>query len=66
MQATLLSWVFWLLSKNPKVWEKLRQEVLYEVGKELPNYQQLKDCRYLKWVINEGNSSPEFTHSVKC
>ncbi|KAI5836777.1 cytochrome P450 [Morchella snyderi] len=52
--ATLLSWVFWLVSKNPKVWEKLRQEVLYEVGKELPNYQQLKDCRYLKWVINEA------------
>lgn len=53
MKATLLSWAFWLLAKHPQVWNKLREEILNDIGQKKPTYQQLKDSTYLKWVLNE-------------
>lgn len=56
LQASLLSWTFWLLSKHPQVWQRLREVILEDIGQQKPTYQQLKDCNYLKWVLNEGTS----------
>lgn len=38
------------------MWQKLREVILKDIGQQKPTYQQLKDCNYLKWVLNEGTS----------
>jgi cytochrome P450 len=53
--ACTLSWLFLQLSKNPHVVRKLHEEIKATVGDDgrLPTYQQIKDMKYLTWVINE-------------
>jgi cytochrome P450 len=51
--AALLTNVFWELSRKPAVWAKLRKEV-DELRGEKPTYEQLKDMKYLKAVLNEA------------
>lgn len=51
--ASLLSDVFFELARRPDVWAKLQAEVATLDG-ELPTYQQLKDMKYLKAILNEG------------
>jgi cytochrome P450 len=56
--AVLLSWLFIELALNPKIFEKLRAEILSEFGKSASSshpldFSTLKSCRYLQWVINE-------------
>lgn len=51
--ASLLSNVWWTLSKRPDVWAKLREEV-DALGGERPTWEQLKDMKYLKAVLNEA------------
>lgn len=53
--ACTLSWVFLELSRNPQVVQKLREEIHEHVGTDgrPPTYQEVKDMRYLTWVINE-------------
>ena len=55
--ASLLSDVWFILARRPDIWSKLRTEV-DELGGELPTYQQVKDMKYLKWVLNECKFSP--------
>lgn len=50
--AGLLSNTWHVLSKRNDIWEKLREEV-DGLGGERPDYQTLKDMKYLKWVLNE-------------
>ncbi|KAL6718555.1 hypothetical protein ACLMJK_004647 [Lecanora helva] len=50
--ASLLSNVWFILARRPDVWTKLRKEV-DEVGSQPPTFQQLKDMKYLRWVLNE-------------
>jgi cytochrome P450 len=50
--AGLLSNTWHVLSKRKDIWNKLRGEV-DELGGERPDYQTLKDMKYLKWVMNE-------------
>ena len=50
--ASLLSNVWWTISKRPDVWAKLRAEV-DALGGEAPTYAQLKDMKYLRFVMNE-------------
>ena len=50
--ASLLSDVWFQLARRPDIWKKLRKEVDALEGK-LPTFQQLKDMRYLRWVLNE-------------
>ena len=50
--ASLLSNVWWTLSKRPDVWAKLRAEV-DDLGGEKPTYTQIKDMKYLRYVMNE-------------
>ncbi|KAI9696166.1 MAG: hypothetical protein M1820_008307 [Bogoriella megaspora] len=52
--ACTLSWCFYELSTHPSVVAKLRAEILDTVGKHRePSYEDLKDMKYLKHVIDE-------------
>ena len=51
--GVLLGEVFYLLARHPKVWGKLRQEVLEQCPEE-PTYETLKNMQYLRNIINEG------------
>lgn len=50
--ASLLSNVWFILARRPDIWAKLRVEVDALQG-ERPTFQQIKDMKYLKWVLNE-------------
>ncbi|KAI4259583.1 MAG: hypothetical protein LQ352_000651 [Teloschistes flavicans] len=52
--ATTLSFLFKELSAQPRVYSKLRQEILEKVGsRRTPSYEDLKDMPYLQHCINE-------------
>ena len=51
--AILLSEVFFELARQPRVWHKLRAEVLRKCSSD-PSYESVKAMRYLRHVINEG------------
>ncbi|KAA8906000.1 putative cytochrome P450 family protein [Sphaerosporella brunnea] len=55
--AALISWIMWVLAREPKIWQKLRQEVKSNLGAgknaRLPTWKVLKDMKYLQAVINE-------------
>ena len=51
--ATAMSSVFYFLARNPRVVEKLREEIK-SVGEETPTWEQLKHMKYLNNVIKEG------------
>lgn len=52
--AVTLSWLFYELSKNPQVVQKLRKEILERVGLQRePTYDDLKSMRYLNHTLNE-------------
>jgi cytochrome P450 len=53
--AATLSWSLKELSRNPDIWQRLREEVLSTLGDAdtLPSYAQLKGMKMLQAVINE-------------
>ncbi|WPK23997.1 hypothetical protein PUMCH_001251 [Australozyma saopauloensis] len=57
--AGLLSFTLFELSRNPDVWEKLKQEVYASFGHGSEediaaiSFESLKKCEYLKYVLNE-------------
>ncbi|KAF2473134.1 cytochrome P450 52A12 [Lindgomyces ingoldianus] len=51
--ASLLSNMFFELSKNPNIWAKLRAEV-GELDGRTPSYEELRNLKYLKWCLNES------------
>lgn len=53
--AATLSWTFLELAKKPHVVEKLRKEIVEFLGDDgrPPTYQDIKDMKYLTYVINE-------------
>ncbi|KAK9247174.1 cytochrome P450 [Lipomyces tetrasporus] len=58
--AGLLSWVFYLLARHPRVFEKLRTEIIDNFGdrpsapgKKSINFETLKNVTYLRHVLNE-------------
>jgi cytochrome P450 len=53
--ACTLSWLFLELSRNPEVVKKLQEEIHSAIGDSdrCPTYQEIKDMKYLTWVINE-------------
>ncbi|KAI6842745.1 putative P450 monooxygenase [Hortaea werneckii] len=51
--ASLLTNVWWLLSTRPDIWERLQTEVAGLNG-ELPTFEQLKEMKYLKALLNES------------
>jgi cytochrome P450 len=53
--ASSLSWTFLELARNPHVVEKLRSEIVNQLGPRgrAPTYQDIKDMKYLTHIINE-------------
>jgi cytochrome P450 len=52
--AATLSWAMYELSNYPKLWARLRKEVLKEIGSHAtPTYEALKDLTYVKNILNE-------------
>ncbi|KAK6389101.1 hypothetical protein LTR65_007026 [Meristemomyces frigidus] len=51
--ASLLTNAWFTISKRPDIWAKLQAEVAGLDG-ELPSFEQLKDMKYLKAVLNES------------
>lgn len=54
--ACLLSNLFFVLSRKPQVYEKLRREVLSAAGTEPATSNQLNSMQYLKWCVQECKS----------
>jgi cytochrome P450 len=50
--ASLLSNLFFMLAKNPIIWDKLRREVAYLQGHP-PTYEQLGSLKYIEYCIKE-------------
>ncbi|PLB39757.1 cytochrome P450 [Aspergillus candidus] len=51
--ASLLSNMFFMLAKNPRIWNKLREEIATLDGRA-PTYEQLRNLTYLKYCMNES------------
>ncbi|KAF4554344.1 Cytochrome P450-like protein 66 [Elsinoe fawcettii] len=51
--ASLLSNVWWILSKRPDIYAKLREEV-DAIGSGRPTFEEIKDMKYLKALLNES------------
>jgi cytochrome P450 len=52
--ACTLAWTIYELSLQPEIVNKLRREIIEKVGLErTPNYEDLKDMKYLQYVLNE-------------
>ena len=52
--AVTLSWLFYELSRNPKIVKKLQKEIREFVGENRePTYSDLKAMRYLQHTLNE-------------
>ncbi|KAL2863129.1 cytochrome P450 [Aspergillus lucknowensis] len=51
--ASLLSNMFFMLAKHPKVWAKLQEELATLEGRA-PTYEQLRNLKYLKYCMNES------------
>lgn len=52
--AGLLSSTFWFLARDQRVFTKLKEDVLENIGLERPSYDQLNNIVYLRYVFNEG------------
>ncbi|CAN4106368.1 unnamed protein product [Withania somnifera] len=52
--AAVLTWTFYLLSKEPSVMAKLQDEVDSVLGDRFPTIEDLKKLRYTTRVINES------------
>ena len=50
--ASLLSNTWFVLSRRPDIWKKLQSEV-EALGGETPTFTQIKDMKYLRYVLNE-------------
>ena len=51
--ASVLSTLFFVLAKRPDVWQKVQEEVS-RYGTATPSHEQLKECKYLGYVLKEG------------
>ena len=53
--ASLLGWIFYFLSRHPRVFDKLRTTVLAEFGRDASSieFTKLRSCPYLQHCINE-------------
>ncbi|KAF8850520.1 putative cytochrome P450 alkane hydroxylase [Acephala macrosclerotiorum] len=51
--SIVISNTLFLLCRNPKALEALREEIS-SIGGQIPTYDVLKSMKYLRWVINES------------
>lgn len=59
--TSLIGTVFYLLSRNPRVQDKLRSIILETIGHEVPTFDQLQNLAYLRFVLNESKLSHNLT-----
>ncbi|OIW27860.1 cytochrome P450 [Coniochaeta ligniaria NRRL 30616] len=52
--ASLISNVFFVLSRRPDIWRKLREEVRQHFEGKLPRFDQIPQCKYVRYTINES------------
>ncbi|KAI0139644.1 cytochrome P450 [Xylariaceae sp. FL1272] len=52
-EASLIITLFFVVAKYPIVQERLRREIEETVGRRTPEYEEIKNMRYLNWVIKE-------------
>lgn len=54
--ASLLSWIFYFLSRSPRVFHQLRATVLAEIGADAASieFTKLRSCQYLQHCVNES------------
>lgn len=52
--AITLNETIWLLARNPRVWAKLRKEVLAACSGQKLNLRDIKKLEYLRCVVNES------------
>lgn len=57
--STTLSGMFYCLSKNPPTVHKLRDSIIDMIGLTPPTWADLGSLHYVRWVIFEGEISPE-------
>ncbi|KAL4871573.1 hypothetical protein BDV12DRAFT_183679 [Aspergillus spectabilis] len=57
--TSLLSNLFFMLAKNPAIWDKLRREVASLQGRP-PTYEELRSLKYVQCCVNEYGLSPVF------
>jgi cytochrome P450 len=55
--ASLLSHTFHVLARRPDIWKKLKAEV-DELQGVRPDYETLRQMKYLKYLLNECKNSP--------
>jgi cytochrome P450 len=51
--AQTLTWVFWNLANNPEVEKKARAEVQAVLNGKEPDYESIKELKYLNAIFNE-------------
>ncbi|KAG5368233.1 Cytochrome P450 52A12 [Yarrowia sp. C11] len=54
--ASMLSWIYFRLARDPKLYAKLREAVLEDFGStpDAITFESLKQCDYLRYVLNEA------------
>jgi hypothetical protein len=57
--ASLLSGLWFCLAREPEVYKKLQAEVA-ELNGERPSYESLRNMKYLKYTVQEGEDVPDF------
>lgn len=57
--ASTLTFIVYMLAEHPEVFRRLREEVLERVGSQRrPTYDDFRDMKYLRAVINGELSNP--------
>ncbi|KJZ78534.1 hypothetical protein HIM_01925 [Hirsutella minnesotensis 3608] len=52
--ASVLSNLFFVLSRKPELWRRVREQVLSVAGTTAPTAAQLKQMEYLRWCVDES------------
>ncbi|KAL9591386.1 MAG: hypothetical protein Q9179_007774 [Wetmoreana sp. 5 TL-2023] len=56
--SALISWVVYHLARNPRVFNKLRDAILSDFGKDMDFHRtglaELRNCKYLQFCVNEA------------
>ena len=55
--ASLLGNVFYIIARRPDVWAKLQEDIAQLDG-EAPDFEQLRNCKYVRYCLNECRSNP--------
>ena len=61
--ASLLGNTFHVLARRPDIWRKLKAEV-DQLGGKKPDYETLKNMKYLKYILNECKLSLPLPHLI--